>query len=228
MPRTTLTREQIIRAAVAVLDAEGVGGLNMRRLGAELGAAPTAMYWYVKSKDELVVLAGDHVWSEIELPDAAQLGWRAAAAALAHGVHDMVSRHFWLVSTMGTHLIYGPGKARYDDHCLAVYEAEGFSGAEADQAAATVLMFAIGAAQGEAAELAWRARLRRAGADEEQQLRETLAHMGEVARQFPRLRERVLSTPEVDAGPSSRSAFEFGLDTILDGLQAQSRARQPK
>jgi len=38
-----LTKDEIVRAAVAVLDAEGVGGLDMRRLGTELGAAPTAM-----------------------------------------------------------------------------------------------------------------------------------------------------------------------------------------
>lgn len=54
MPRETLSREQIVRAAVSVLDAEGVEGLNMRRLGTELGVAATATHWHVKSKDELV------------------------------------------------------------------------------------------------------------------------------------------------------------------------------
>ena len=109
MPRDTLTRDQIVRTAVAILDAEGVDGLSMRRLGAELGSAATAVYWHVRSKDDLVVLAGDQVWDEIELPDVGALGWRAAAAALANGAHAMVGRHGWLVSTMSTHLIYGPG-----------------------------------------------------------------------------------------------------------------------
>jgi AcrR family transcriptional regulator len=66
MPRDTFPREQIIQAAV---DTEGVDGLNMRRLGVQLGAAATAVYWHVKSKDDLVVLAADHVWGEIELPE---------------------------------------------------------------------------------------------------------------------------------------------------------------
>jgi AcrR family transcriptional regulator len=221
MPRDALSREQIVQAAVAVLDAEGVSGLNMRRLGAQLGSAATAMYWHVKSKDELVALAADHVWCEIELPDPGEIGWRAAAAALAGGAHAMISRHFWLVPAMSTHLIYGPGKARYDDHCLAVYEAAGFSGPEADQAAATVLMFVIGATQGEAAESAWRARLRRAGADEEQQLRDTIAHIIEIAQRFPRLRARTM--PSVDPGTSlpDESTFEIGLHAILDGLEAR-------
>jgi AcrR family transcriptional regulator len=87
MPRDTLTREQIIQAAV---DTEGVDGLNMRRLGVQLGAAATAVYWHVKSKDDLVVLAADHVWGEIELPDPDEIGWQAAAAA-AGGAHAMLT-----------------------------------------------------------------------------------------------------------------------------------------
>jgi AcrR family transcriptional regulator len=215
-----LSKDEIVRAAVAVLDVEGVGGLNMRRLGSELGAAPTAMYWHVKNKDDLIVLAGDQVWSEIELPDLETTKWRAAASELARGAHAMVSRHSWLVTTMTTHLVYGPGKARYDDRCLAVYESAGFSAADADQAAATVLMFVIGAAQGEAAEHAWQASLRRAGADEETELRATIERMTAVAQQLPHLRARTMtqSLPADDT-------FQFGLDLILDGLEARLAGR---
>ncbi|WP_433759537.1 TetR/AcrR family transcriptional regulator [Nocardia sp. CA-135398] len=218
MARETLSRDQIVRAAVEVLDAEGVSGLNMRRLGTQLGAAPTAVYYHVQNKDELVVLAADQVWSEIELPDVDQVGWRQAAAQLAHGVHAMIGRHFWLLPAMSTHLLYGPGKARHDDCSLAVYEAAGFRGAEADHAAATTLMFVIGAAQGEAAESAWRARTRRAGADADEQLRTTLEQITAVAHQFPRLRAR--TEPTLQTIPEENS-FEFGLHTVLDGLQAR-------
>ncbi|WP_283135833.1 TetR/AcrR family transcriptional regulator [Rhizohabitans arisaemae] len=221
MPRDTLNRDQIIRAAVEVLDTEGVEGLNMRRLGARLNSAATAMYWHVKSKDDLVVLAADHVWGEIELPDPAAIGWRAAAAALALGAHAMAGRHLWLVSAMSTHLVYGPGKARYDDRCLAVYEAAGFSGPDADQAAATVLMFVIGAVQGEAAESAWRARLRRGGADEQQRFHETIERIGEIAQGFPRLRARTMPSVEETRTLPDESTFAFGLHIILDGLEAR-------
>lgn len=208
MPRDTLTRDQIVRAAVAVLDADGITGLNMRRLGAQLGGAATAMYWHVKSKDELVVLAGDHAWSQIELPDPAT-GWQLAAAELARGAYAMVSRHFWLVPAMSTHLVYGPGKARYDDRCLAVYESAGFSGAEADLAAATVLMFVLGAAQAEGSEQALRAH------GGEEKLREAMVRAEQVAGEFPRLATRAMS---------SESPFEYGLATILDGLASRLSA----
>ncbi|WP_431902605.1 TetR/AcrR family transcriptional regulator C-terminal domain-containing protein [Nonomuraea sp. bgisy101] len=224
MPRDTLTKQQIVLAAVDVLDAEGVNGLNMRRLGAQLGSAATAMYYHVQSKDKLVVLAADHVFGEIELPDLGAVGWREAAATLARGAHEMIIRHFWLIPAMSTHLIYGPGKARYDEHCLAVYEAAGFTDRDADQAAATVLMFVIGAAQGEAAESAWRAQLRRAGADEERQLRDTIAHISEIAQRFPRLRARTAPSTDAAAAQPAEATFEFGLRAVLDGLQSRLAA----
>ncbi|MEV6638339.1 TetR/AcrR family transcriptional regulator [Actinoplanes sp. NPDC051470] len=217
-----LTRDQIVRAAIEVLDAEGVAGLNMRRLGAQLGSAATAMYHHVESKEQLVVLAADHVFSEIALPDLHTTKWRDAAAALARGAYAMITQHFWLIPAMSTHLIYGPGKARYDEHCLTVYETAGFSEQDADQAAATVLMFVIGAALGEVAQSAWRARLRHTGMNEEEQLHKAIAYIHEVAQQFPRLRARASSRLDAITQPTE-PAFEFGLRTVLDGLEAQIR-----
>ncbi|GAA3248491.1 TetR/AcrR family transcriptional regulator [Nonomuraea helvata] len=216
-----LTKEQIVRAAVEVLDAEGVNGLNMRRLGAHLGSAASAMYHHVKSKDKLVVLAADHVFGEIVLPDAAMVGWREAAASLARGAYAMVVRHFWLIPAMSTHLIYGPNKARFDEQSLTVYESAGFTEGEADQAAATVLMFVIGAAQGEAAEAAWRARLRRSGADTDKELRDVTAEVFEIAKAFPRLRARI--EPATASPPGD--PFEFGLHTLLAGLESRLSPR---
>ncbi|WP_433598146.1 TetR/AcrR family transcriptional regulator C-terminal domain-containing protein [Nocardia sp. CA-135953] len=222
MPRETLTREQIVTAAVAVLDAEGVAGLNVRRLGGRLGVASTAMYYYVKNKDELVTLAADLVWREIELPDPAVTEWRSAAAGLAREVYAMVGRHFWLLPAMSTHLIYGPGKARFDECCLAVFEDAGFTGPHADHAAATVLMYVIGAAHGSAAERAWQARMRRAGVDEDAGQAEVLAYITETAQQFPRLRARLeTSAPNSIETLPADTGFEFGLRTVLDGLKAR-------
>ncbi|MFF0493539.1 TetR/AcrR family transcriptional regulator [Nocardia sp. NPDC004068] len=221
MPRETLTREQIVTAAVAVLDAEGVAGLNVRRLGARLGVAATAMYYYVKSKDELVTLAADSVWRELELPDPAVIEWRSAAMLLARELHAMVARHFWLLPAMSTHVVYGPGKARFDDCCLAVFEGAGFSRTDADLAAATVLMYVIGAAHGSAAERAWQARMRRTGVDEDARREEVMASIAETVRQFPRLLARSTSPPVgVETLPGD-TGFEFGLRTVLDGLEAR-------
>ncbi|RMI27605.1 TetR/AcrR family transcriptional regulator [Nocardia stercoris] len=227
MPRETLTREQVVTAAVEVLDAQGVAGLNIRRLGAQLGVAATAMYYYVKNKDELVTLAADLVWHEIELPDAATTDWRSAATMLAHQVHEMIDRHFWLLAAMSTHMIYGPGKARFDECGLEVFEGAGFAGRDADRAAATVLMYVIGAAQGSAAQRAWEARLRRDGDGADARHDDALAFVTATAAQFPRLRARLDSPDPVETHTDSTD-FEFGLRTVLDGLQARLAAGQEK
>jgi AcrR family transcriptional regulator len=225
MPRDTLTRHQIVRAAIDLLDADGVEGLSMRRLGDRLGSAATAVYWHVNSKDNLVVLAADAVWGEIQLPDPAEVGWRTAATTLAHDTCTMITRHPWLLPAMSTRLVYGPGKARYDDACLAVYETAGFTGADADDAHKTVFAFVLATALGAAAELLWRARVRRGRGNEEEQLRDTIAQASDTARQFPRLRARIEATEHADPAAAANQSFEFGLQVILNGLQARLAAR---
>lgn len=217
MPRDTLTRDQIVSAAVELLDAEGLEGLNMRALGTRLGTAATAVYWHVGSKDDLVALTADRVWGEVPLPDPAAAGWRAAATAMATGLHAMLGRHPWLVQAFGTQVLFGRGKARHDDHGLAVYEAAGFTGAQADQAMAGVFTFVLGNALGPAAAASAGRRLARDGEDS---MRESMAKAAEIAAEFPRLRAR-LGTPAADHGAVPDETFEFGLRALLDGLEAR-------
>jgi AcrR family transcriptional regulator len=220
MPRTTLTTDHIVRAALEVLDEEGLEGLNMRRLGARLGSAATAMYWHVGSKERLVELVADAVWEEVELPDPEALGWRAAATIMARGFRAMIARHLWLVPAMGSYLIYGRGKARHDEHALAVYEAGGFTGTEADQALNAVYMFVAGQALSDAAEAAWKRRLTRDGASLEEQSQAVMARITAITRDFPRLHALAASYELIDPAAADER-FEFGLGVILDGLQAK-------
>jgi AcrR family transcriptional regulator len=221
MPRDTLTPERIVKAAIELLDAEGVEGLSMRQLGVKLGSAATAVYWHVKSKDNLIVLAADHVFGEIELPEPTVAGWQDAATAMAGSMYEMIMGHPWLLAAMSTHLIYGPGKARHDNHLLAIYETAGFTGRAADHATQVVVTFVLGTALGAAAEHAWRTRLRRSGGNEAQQLREAVEQVTQIARQFPRLHARSEAWSADEASDDPRQALKFGLQTILDGLQAR-------
>lgn len=225
MPRDTLTREKVVRAAIDLLDSDGLEGLSIRALGQRLGSAATAIYWHVGSKENLIALAADQAWNEITLPDLAGTGWRDAATAMATGLHAMLTRHPWLLQAFGSFLVFGPGKARHDDHTLAIFEAAGFSQAEADQAAAAVFTFVLGNALGSAADASLTRKLSRAGGDAEQLIREHMAKAVEVAAQFPRLRAR-LDTAAADYAAAPAGSFEFGLRAILDGLAAELSARR--
>jgi AcrR family transcriptional regulator len=225
MPRDTLTQEQIVQTAIELLDAEGLEGLNMRSLGKRLGSAATAVYWHVKSKDNLVTLAGDRVWHEVALPDFGEVGWRTAATAMARDLYAMLTAHPWLVQAFSSHLFYGPGKARHDDHSIAVYEAAGFTGEEADQAMATVFTFILGNALGESATASLTRRLSRDGGDAEELIRDTVAQATDIARQFPRLRARLETPAAAGYAAAPDQSFEFGLQTILNGLEDQLAGR---
>ncbi|GAA4228227.1 hypothetical protein FHR32_002604 [Streptosporangium album] len=199
----------------------------MRSLGKRLESAATAVYWHVKNKDNLIRLAGDEVWNEIELPDLDALDWRTAATTMATGLHTMLTRHPWLGQAFASHLFYGPGKARHDDHSLAIYEMAGFAGAEADQAAATVFIFVLGSALAASATISLTRRLGRDGGNAEELLRDTVAQAGEVAMQFPRLRSRIGTAAASDYAAVPDNSFEFGLKTILDGLEDRIAASRP-
>lgn len=225
MPRDTLTREQVVTAAIELMDAEGLDGLNMRALGRQLGSAATAVYWHVGSKANFIALAGDQAWGEVTLPDPAAAGWRAAATAMATGLHAMLTRHPWVVQAFGSYPLFGPGKARHDDHLLAIYEAAGFPGRTADQATAAVCTYVLGNALGPAAAASLTRQLSRDGGDAGKRMGDTIARAREIATPFPRLRAR-LETPTADYYAAPEHSFEFGLQAILDGLEAQLIVRR--
>jgi AcrR family transcriptional regulator len=70
-----LDREVIVRAAQRILDEDGLAGLTLRRIGAELGADPTAIYRHFRDKDELVIELADRAFASIPAPDPA-LPWQ--------------------------------------------------------------------------------------------------------------------------------------------------------
>ncbi|MFE9694612.1 TetR/AcrR family transcriptional regulator [Micromonospora sp. NPDC005806] len=220
MPRDALTRDQIVRTAIELLDAEGLEGLNMRALGNRLNSAATAVYWHVKNKNNLVLLATDRVWSDLTLPDPAVNDWRTAATTMAIDLHAMFTRHPWLVQVLAAHVVYGEGKARHDDHSLAVYEAAGFTSDQADQATAAVFTYVLGNAAGTAANASLNRRLNEDPAAEAQ-LQDAMNKAREIAMRYPRLRAR-LETPAAAAyAASSDKTFETGLGALLDGLEQQ-------
>lgn len=72
-----LTREGIVRAAMAIADGEGLAALTMRGVAARLGVAAMSPYRHVGGKEELVLLMADAAFGEAAYPDPGPEGWRA-------------------------------------------------------------------------------------------------------------------------------------------------------
>ncbi|MCX4631812.1 TetR/AcrR family transcriptional regulator C-terminal domain-containing protein [Streptomyces sp. NBC_01443] len=216
-------RDQIVRAAIELLDAEGIEGLSMRKLGQRLGSAPTAMYWHVGNKENLVVLAADRVWGEIEPLDPGSSGWRAAARALAYDAHALAARHPWLINAISMHFVYGDGMARFQDHSYAVYEAAGFTGWDLDWAVNTAYTFVAGSAIDEAMTAAMaKAQIRPGrGAEGDGPVQDVVTWATGIASRYPRLRARLEGQAMADPAEMTHQKFEFGIEAILDGLEAR-------
>ena len=75
-PRTPLTRDRVLQAALALADAGGIEALSMRKLGEAVGVEAMSLYNHVPSKADLLDGLVDLVFSEIELPSGAAAGGR--------------------------------------------------------------------------------------------------------------------------------------------------------
>ena len=67
-PRLPLSRERVLRAAIALADAGGIEALTMRKLAQELGVEAMSLYHHVAKKEDLLAGIVDLVLQEIESP----------------------------------------------------------------------------------------------------------------------------------------------------------------
>jgi len=117
-----LSREKISAAALAIADSEGFEAISMRRIAGRLGASTMSLYYYVRTKAELVALMDDALMAEILVPEG-QLprGWRNAISAIARRTRDVFAQHTWaLLSMQGAGP--GPNAMRHFEQSLEALE----------------------------------------------------------------------------------------------------------
>jgi AcrR family transcriptional regulator len=98
-PSGELNRERVVRAAIALADAEGLDVLSMRTVAAHLRVSPMSLYRHVGGKDELVLLMADAAYSELAREPGPPTGWRAVLEWGARGLWRLYRRHPWLAQT---------------------------------------------------------------------------------------------------------------------------------
>lgn len=210
MATERLDRRRVIDAAVTLLDAEGLDALSTRRLGAVLQTSANAMYWHVGTKDGLVGLAADAVFAELELATEGD-SWRESLAATARELRTMFTGHPWLTSAFAAYPnTQGPALRRFQNHLLVVCRQAGFEGFDLDWAGATVFSFVIGDAWGQT----------QTPDDSSTMTAELFEQVSPDLADYPLLLERYTALSNADPATVDDASFEFGLCTLLDGLQA--------
>lgn len=96
-PKPAYSIERIAEVAIELADADGVTAISLPKIAARLGLTTNALYRYVDSKDELLVVVWDAAWcAPPRLPDPAA-GWRAGATAFVHELLDRYRGRPWLL-----------------------------------------------------------------------------------------------------------------------------------
>jgi AcrR family transcriptional regulator len=116
------SRTQVVAAAIAVADAEGLDALTMRRLAAELGAGVMSLYTYVRDKDDLVDQMVDQISDFDPERDGTDL------LDLVRWQRQLMLRHPWLPTALPNRQLTGPNMLGYLERALAALAPTGLSG----------------------------------------------------------------------------------------------------
>ena len=206
--RTRLSRERVLRSAVAIADAAGIGALTIRSLARELGVKPMAIYYYVANKSEILDGIVDLVFAEIERP-APDGDWRSELVRRANSARQVLSRHHWAIGLMESRKSPGPATLRHHDAVIGTLRRAGFSVEMTAHAYALLDSYVYGFALQEAA-------LPFQGTDTAADVTEPIMQRFHTD-QYPHLAEMATAyilQPGYDFGDE----FEFGLGVILDAL----------
>jgi len=124
--RVPLSRERVLRGAIAVADAAGIEALTIRSLARELGVKPMAIYYHVPNKSAILDGIVDLVFAEIELP-ANDGDWRSELVRRANSARRVLSRHHWAIGLMESRRSPGPATLRHHDAVIGTLRRAGFS-----------------------------------------------------------------------------------------------------
>jgi AcrR family transcriptional regulator len=225
-PKPGLSVERIVRAAIGVADAEGLAALSMRRVAAELGVGTMSLYTYVPGKAELLDVMLDTVLGEVAKPDGVAGGWRAKLEAYAREAWAHYHRHPWVLGVSGARALLGPNETALFESSLNAVSGIGLGGKQMVHVVTLVGEY-VRAAAGRAVEAAHAAQ--RTGVTDDQwwQEREPIFDQYFDASRYPTLvgleQAGVFQPAEGDLEYTLQDAvdsFEFGLQRVLDGIEA--------
>lgn len=206
--RLALNRDRVLAAAVAIADEHGVGAVTMRAIASRLGVEAMSLYNHVANKDDILDGMVDWVIQQIELPEHV-LGWRDAMQQRAVSAHRVLGRHRWAPPLLDSRTSSGPARLGYFDWVLGQLIDAGFSIDEAARAFSVLdsYVYGFGIQQ---------ANFASDGEVSPEEMAQAI--LGAIPEErYPYLHRMAMHATR--HGYDAEADFEFGLETILDGLQ---------
>jgi AcrR family transcriptional regulator len=208
--RAPLTRERVLRAALALADEGGHEALSMRNVGKKLGVEAMSLYNHVANKEDILDGLVDIVFSEIAVSSPGEIDWKTAMRKRAISVREALNRHRWAVGLMEGRMAPGPASLRSHDAVMGCLREAGFPFRAAVHASSVMDAYIYGFALQE----------KNLPFETPDQVSEVMRiqrqHVPEMD-DYPYLVE--VATEMAKAGYDYATEFEFGLDLILDALE---------
>jgi AcrR family transcriptional regulator len=232
-PRPGLSLDAIIEAAVGLADAEGLEAVSMARVAELLGFTTMSLYRYVATKDELLQLMWNASALVTDHPPLDGRDWRERLRKWALVQRDVIDDHPWMTQMPMAAPPLAPNSLAFVERGLQTLDGTGLSGRDKIRVIGLLSSYTLSEARmaHDAARAAEQARARATGPVPpwtfEALLRELIDEQG-----YPRLHQIAWSAdaPGDTATPQDeRTEFLFGIELILDGVQALiDRAQQAR
>jgi TetR/AcrR family tetracycline transcriptional repressor len=213
-PRGSLTRELIIKEALALLEEHSPGGLSMRRLADRLGVAPNALYTHVRGKADLIDGLIDQVYAGLTVTPDPSGDWTQQLATLSQDVREHLLAHPAVVPYALQRPGLGPHGLRLGEAIYDILRPAGFSDQAVVGTVYALLTYILGFVALE---------VPRAGTDpqtSDEFVRRLHAFFAALPPgEFPHTVHLAAQLARI----STDDQFRFGIRIFLAGLNAQAR-----
>jgi AcrR family transcriptional regulator len=206
--KAQLSRETIAATALAIADVEGFEAISMRRVAQELNVGTMSLYYYVKTKKDLIAVMDDALMSLALLPSLPR-NWKRAITEIATRTHSMLLRHPWALVSMES-APPGLNAMRHMEQCLEALEKTSMTAKQKLTLLAMVDDFVFGHA------------LREAASEKVVDMEFAAAQL--ATGNFPRIAE-VFDGSRIDIG---KDRFQVGLRLLLEEYGPQRPRLLPK
>jgi AcrR family transcriptional regulator len=215
----SLSRAEIVDAAIAVADAEGPDAVSMRRIAQVLRSGTMSLYWHVTNKEHLLDLMLDALAAEVRVPDPTG-DWRADLQRVARENRAMLLRHRWMMDFVGGRPPLGPNTILNLDRSLAMLDELGVDTTLALNILETVATYVLGATLREMREMRVQRDYEQSGISPEEwlPLRNAWRDRLDADGRFSHVVRFLDQDIDPDAEETRDERFEFGLDCVLDGI----------
>ncbi|MER5426955.1 TetR/AcrR family transcriptional regulator [Streptosporangium roseum] len=207
-----LTRQAVIERALRLADTEGLPAVTIRRLAAELGVAPTALYWHVKNKDELLSALADRLLAALVADVDPDLPWNQRLRAMVTTLVEQTRAHPYL-STLLPMIDKSAAEEyrRATDTAIGLLTEAGFTLQEADQVATYLLLGAVAMVSCQPGGV---------GSDEEEAAEFRRHHRLDLERLPPgRYPHLAAFATTLSAPPDLDAYYSFGIDLLLSAVE---------